>query len=67
MYALPAGHAGPRVGTQGTAVSDETPIFEIETVRPPRRYSDRQIREAALIAATLNRGKLVLATEPEDH
>lgn len=35
----------------------------IETLKPPRMYGHAQIRQALLIAYTMNRGRLVL-TEP---
>lgn len=48
---------------------DDEPCYEIQCLQNPVRYSGRQIRRAALLAAFLGRGKLVLVEPPEgeDH
>lgn len=40
------------------------PGVHIETVHHPIRYTHQQIEKATLVAAFMNRGKLVLAEDP---
>lgn len=47
-------------------MTDERPIFEIQTIGNPVLFSAAQISRAALLAAFLGRGKLVLAEPPEN-
>lgn len=47
-------------------MSDEKPVFEIETLTNPVRYSYAQVERAGLLAAFLGRGKLVLCEPPEE-
>lgn len=47
-------------------MNEEAPIFEVQTLQNPVRYSHEQVQRAGLLAALLGRGKLVL-TEPPDQ
>lgn len=47
-------------------MTDERPLYEIQTLVNPVSYSAAQINRAAHLAALLGRGKLVLAEPPEN-
>lgn len=47
-------------------MKEETPIFEVQTLTNPVRYSYEQVQRAGLLAAFLGRGKLVLCEPPEE-
>lgn len=46
---------------------DEPPIFEVQTLQAPQRYSYEQVQRAGILAALLGRGKLVLCEKPEEQ
>jgi hypothetical protein len=41
-------------------------VVNVEVLRHPRLYGERQVREAQLIAYALGRGTFVLTMPPED-
>jgi hypothetical protein len=47
-------------------MNDDAPLYEIQTLMNPRKYTAAQISDAALLAAFLGRGKLVLTMPPEN-
>lgn len=55
----------PAFGGEAVTLLPSEPVWHVETLLPPRDYSDRQLVFACAVCRALNRGKLVLAVPPE--